>query len=194
MRSVALLRGSADAFAADVPAGTERVFEPLSMVGDIGPMVVAGGVLVLLGLGAVALWRSGVTTLLPFTVSGYSEGDSPTDANSTAVGAEARSSSAVAAESTHETAARSRVDEEQQSEQEEQSDPELIVEILEEHDGRMRQAAIVDETEWSKSKVSMVLSEMEDDGHISKLRVGRENIVSLTGNEPEAAGSPFDDE
>ena len=40
----------------------------------------------------------------------------------------------------------------------------------------------------------MLLSEMEDDGDISKLRVGRENIISLAGNEPEAAGSPFEDE
>ena len=58
----------------------------------------------------------------------------------------------------------------------------------------MKQAKIVDETGWSKSKVSMLLSEMEDDGDISKLRMGRENIISLSGSEPEAAGSPFEDE
>jgi hypothetical protein len=40
----------------------------------------------------------------------------------------------------------------------------------------------------------MLLSDMEDDEHISKLRVGRENIISLKGHEPDAAGSPFDDE
>jgi hypothetical protein len=40
----------------------------------------------------------------------------------------------------------------------------------------------------------MLLSDMEDDGEISKLRVGRENIISKRGMEPEAAGSPFDDE
>jgi len=32
----------------------------------------------------------------------------------------------------------------------------------------MKQVNIVEETEWSKSKVSMLLSEMEDDGDISK--------------------------
>ena len=58
----------------------------------------------------------------------------------------------------------------------------------------MKQVDIVEETDWSKSKVSMLLSDMEDDGEVSKLRVGRENIVSLTGHEPDAAGSPFDDE
>jgi hypothetical protein len=40
----------------------------------------------------------------------------------------------------------------------------------------------------------MLLSDMEEAERISKLRVGRENIVSLTGHEPDAAGSPFEDE
>jgi uncharacterized membrane protein len=66
--------------------------------------------------------------------------------------------------------------------------------LLEENGGRMRQVAIVEETEWSKSKVSMLLSDMEEEGDISKLRVGRENIISLAGEEPEAAGSPFEAE
>jgi hypothetical protein len=74
------------------------------------------------------------------------------------------------------------------------TDEDRVVSLLEEHGGRMRQVNIVDETGWSKSKVSMLLSDMEDDDQISKLRVGRENIVSLDGHEPDVAGSPFDDE
>ncbi|EMA43107.1 helix-turn-helix transcriptional regulator [Halococcus saccharolyticus] len=74
------------------------------------------------------------------------------------------------------------------------SDEEVVRSLLDENDGRMHQSEIVSETGWSKSKVSMLLSEMADDGDISKLRVGRENIVSLDGHEPEAAGSPFDEE
>jgi len=74
------------------------------------------------------------------------------------------------------------------------SDDERVIILLEENGGRMKQVDIVEETDWSKSKVSMLLSDMEDDDQISKLRVGRENIVSLTGNEPDAVGSPFDDE
>ena len=74
------------------------------------------------------------------------------------------------------------------------SDSDRVVKLLEDNGGRMKQVNIVDETEWSKSKVSMLLSEMEDEGDISKLRVGRENIISLAGHEPDAAGSPFDDE
>lgn len=74
------------------------------------------------------------------------------------------------------------------------SDEEVVRSLLGENDGRMRQSEIVDETGWSKSKVSMLLSEMAEAGELSKLRVGRENIVSLDGYEPEAAGSPFDEE
>ncbi|WP_435333413.1 helix-turn-helix transcriptional regulator [Haloarchaeobius sp. TZWWS8] len=74
------------------------------------------------------------------------------------------------------------------------TDEDRVVRLLERNGGRLRQSHIVDETDWSKSKVSMLLSEMEDEGTISKLRVGRENIVSLAGHEPDAAGSPFEDE
>jgi hypothetical protein len=74
------------------------------------------------------------------------------------------------------------------------SDEDRVVNLLSENDGRLTQVEIVEETDWSKSKVSMLLSDMEEEGTISKLRVGRENIISLDGDEPEAAGSPFDEE
>ena len=74
------------------------------------------------------------------------------------------------------------------------NDDDRVIELLEENGGRMKQVDIVETTDWSKSKVSMLLSDMEDDGRISKLRVGRENIISLAGEEPDAAGSPFDEE
>jgi hypothetical protein len=74
------------------------------------------------------------------------------------------------------------------------SDEERVMALLDEEGGRMKQSRIVEETDWSKSKVSMLLTDMEDDDDITKLRVGRENIISLPGNEPEAARSPFDDD
>jgi hypothetical protein len=74
------------------------------------------------------------------------------------------------------------------------SDEDRVLNLLEENGGRMKQVTIVDETDWSKSKVSMLLSDMEEEDLISKLRVGRENIISLAGEEPDAAGSPFDEE
>ncbi|WP_408958481.1 helix-turn-helix transcriptional regulator [Natrinema sp. 74] len=79
------------------------------------------------------------------------------------------------------------------SEEELMTDEDRVVKLIRENGGRMKQVNIVEETGWSKSKVSMLLSDMEDDGTISKLRVGRENIISLEGFEPEATKSPFDE-
>ncbi|MFU8869267.1 helix-turn-helix transcriptional regulator [Natronococcus sp.] len=73
------------------------------------------------------------------------------------------------------------------------TDEDRVIKLIRENGGRMKQVNIVEETGWSKSKVSMLLSEMEREGDISKLRVGRENIISLEGFEPEAAKSPFDE-
>jgi len=67
-------------------------------------------------------------------------------------------------------------------------DDERVTRLLAENGGRMRQVSIVEETGWSKSKVSMLLSEMEEAGQLSRIRIGRENVVSLPGYEPDAAG------
>jgi hypothetical protein len=74
------------------------------------------------------------------------------------------------------------------------SDEDRVMKLLDGNGGRMKQVNIVEETGWSKSKVSMLLSDMEEEEMISKLRVGRENIISKKGMEPEAARSPFEDE
>ena len=79
------------------------------------------------------------------------------------------------------------------SDEELMTDEDRVVKLIRENGGRMKQVNIVEETGWSKSKVSMLLSDMEDDGTISKLRVGRENIISLEGFEPEATKSPFEE-
>ncbi|WP_265112011.1 helix-turn-helix transcriptional regulator [Halosolutus halophilus] len=73
------------------------------------------------------------------------------------------------------------------------TDDDRVVKLIRENGGRMKQVNIVEETGWSKSKVSMLLSDMEEEGTISKLRVGRENIISLEGFEPEATKSPFEE-
>ena len=57
------------------------------------------------------------------------------------------------------------------------SNGERVLLLLEEHDGQVRQSTIVEETDWSKSKVSRVLSEMEADGEIAKVDVGRGNVI-----------------
>lgn len=64
-------------------------------------------------------------------------------------------------------------------------DERFVVTLLEEHDGRVRQSRIVEASDWSKSKVSRLLSTMETEGHVEKVTVGRENVIALPGEEPE---------
>lgn len=59
------------------------------------------------------------------------------------------------------------------------SDEERVERLLERNGGRMKQADIVEETDWSNAKVSQLLSSMEEEGHIDKLRIGRENLISF---------------
>ncbi|WP_435124007.1 DUF7343 domain-containing protein [Halobaculum sp. D14] len=67
-----------------------------------------------------------------------------------------------------------------------------VLAVLRRNGGRIRQSTLVDETGWSKSKVSRVLSRMADDDKVTKINVGRGNVVTLPGDEPDGADSPFD--
>ncbi|GAB3671792.1 DUF7345 domain-containing protein [Halopiger thermotolerans] len=59
------------------------------------------------------------------------------------------------------------------------TDEDRVRQLLERNDGRMRQAAIAEELEWSASKTSRVVSGMADEGTVEKLRIGRENVIDL---------------
>ena len=167
--------------AGGTPGGPTTVAAGAGSGAETPTMLVIGFVVVVLGLTGALAWRSG-------GLDGLLGGD----------GGDGGVAAEPAGESTAGTAAESAsADAESEaavSEEELLTDDARVVNLLEENGGRMKQVNIVEETGWSKSKVSMLLSEMEDDGDISKLRVGRENIISLAGNEPEAAGSPFEDE
>ncbi|WP_225935325.1 DUF7345 domain-containing protein [Halobaculum magnesiiphilum] len=63
------------------------------------------------------------------------------------------------------------------------SDEERVERLLDAHGGRMRQGTIVDETGWSDAKVSQLLSAMADNGRVEKLRLGRENLISLVDDD-----------
>lgn len=65
------------------------------------------------------------------------------------------------------------------------SDEERVLAILDDHDGEIKQAELVDTVDWSKSKVSRVLSEMEEGGRVEKLRLGRENLVRTVDDQPQ---------
>ncbi len=59
------------------------------------------------------------------------------------------------------------------------SDEERVERLLSQNGGRMKQARIVKETGWSNAKVSQLLSSMDEDDRIDKLRIGRENLISF---------------
>lgn len=65
------------------------------------------------------------------------------------------------------------------------TDEESVISTLRNHSGVTWQRHIVAETDWSESKVSRVLCRMEDDGVVRRYRVGRQNLVSLPGREPD---------
>ena len=68
------------------------------------------------------------------------------------------------------------------------SDEERVERLLDHNGGRMRQADIVKETGWSDAKVSQLLSTMAEDGDVEKLRLGRENLISLPDEDGEDEG------
>ena len=153
--------------------------------GDSFPMLLLGSAVLVIGLGAGAAWRSGAFGSSTTTGDGGGGASAETASGDTASTEASAGAGAGAAAESAEPAV---------PDEELLTDEDRVIQMLEDSGGRMKQATIVDETGWSKSKVSMLLSDMEAEGDISKLRVGRENIVSLKGHEPDAAGSPFDDE
>ncbi|WP_435159718.1 helix-turn-helix transcriptional regulator [Haladaptatus sp. DFWS20] len=72
------------------------------------------------------------------------------------------------------------------------TDEERIRSLLIQYGGRMKQADITSETSWSKSTVSRKLSKMEENDEVTRVQIGRGNLVFLNGSEPEASKSPFE--
>ncbi|QLG29805.1 helix-turn-helix domain-containing protein (plasmid) [Halorarum halophilum] len=71
------------------------------------------------------------------------------------------------------------------------TDEDRVMKLLREYGGPMPQKELSDETGWSASKVSRLLSSMEEDDKITKITIGRENVIKLGG---EHQNSPFDQE
>ena len=70
-----------------------------------------------------------------------------------------------------------------------QSDEEQVLALVEDNGGRTQQARIIVSTDWSESKVSTLLARMPEGGSVTKLRLGRENLICLNGEESELVGS-----
>lgn len=59
-----------------------------------------------------------------------------------------------------------------------------VLGTLDEANGTMWQEEIRQNLEWSASKTSRKLSELEDDGNIRRHQIGRRKVVCLPGCEP----------
>jgi len=66
------------------------------------------------------------------------------------------------------------------------ADVDKVTRVLQEAGGRMKQSEIGEELDWSKAKTSRVLSRLEDDGEIEKLRLGRENVIDLADDDDQS--------
>jgi hypothetical protein len=126
---------------------------------DIGGLAIAGiVVVVLLGLGgAVVYGRRNVDTDDP---------DGPAERTGGRAGTPP-ATGRDAGPDAHETQEAVLTDEEQ------------VLELLNANGGRMRQAAIAEEFDWSASKTSRVVGRLSDEGSVEKLQLGRENLVTL---------------
>jgi len=148
-----------EAFAA-TPPGLPQILSP--MAAGIGGVIL--GALLLIG------WRRGYYGGVSLSTNGGDEnGDStPPEAPAPPTGPMVSNGSESDGEAPDEEA-----------DVELLSDEERVERLLRQNDGRMKQAKIVEETRWSNAKVSQLLSGMADEGRIEKLRIGRENLISL---------------
>lgn len=74
------------------------------------------------------------------------------------------------------------------------SDEEKIIMFLEEAGGQMFQSDLVKKTDFSKSKLSMVLSDLKEKGTIIKIKKGKENLIRLNKGLANAEIPPIEDE
>lgn len=61
------------------------------------------------------------------------------------------------------------------------SDEERVLRFLDERGGRVKQQELVSEMEWSESKTSDVVADLQEAETVDVVRIGRENVVALPG-------------
>ena len=59
------------------------------------------------------------------------------------------------------------------------SNEERVIQLLEQHDGRLKQQQVVQELDWTDAKTSQVIGELREEGTVETFRIGRENVVRL---------------
>ncbi len=141
------------------------------------------GLLLLLVVGALAVLVWQHNGELPGWAGGTEPGDGPHPGGDPTPSNPTASASPAAPEPES-----SSVDQTTESEAQSEpllSDEERVLQLLADNDGRMKQAKIVQETDWSNAKVSQLLTDMAEKGEVEKLRIGRENLISLPGRSPD---------
>ncbi|MDZ7849622.1 MAG: hypothetical protein U5K70_02000 [Halodesulfurarchaeum sp.] len=161
-------------FGADEPTVVFEAFEPAAGLLDLLSPMVAGIGAAILGIALLIGWRRGY---LGQPVEADEARSGPGDGDpSAALPSGKGESGALDGEPVEATGAASAAPD---VDTDLLSDEERVEHLLREHDGRMKQARIVEETRWSNAKVSQLLSSMAEAGRIEKLRIGRENLISL---------------
>lgn len=56
-------------------------------------------------------------------------------------------------------------------------DETVVHRLLDVEGGRIRQGSVIEQTNWSSAKVSRLLTTMENQNEIERVRIGREKIV-----------------
>jgi hypothetical protein len=56
---------------------------------------------------------------------------------------------------------------------------ERVLQLLEEHGGRIKQQQVVAELDWTEAKTSQVVTSLREEEQIEVLRIGRENVLAL---------------
>ncbi|ELY46691.1 helix-turn-helix transcriptional regulator [Natronorubrum sulfidifaciens] len=63
------------------------------------------------------------------------------------------------------------------------SNEERVLQLLEQHGGRLKQQAVVSELDWTEAKTSQVVSGLREDDKIEVFRIGRENVLALPADD-----------
>lgn len=63
------------------------------------------------------------------------------------------------------------------------SNEERVLRLLDQRGGRMKQQEVVQALDWTEAKTSQVVSDLRDEGKIESFRLGRENVLSLPGED-----------
>ncbi len=63
------------------------------------------------------------------------------------------------------------------------SNEERVLQLLEEHGGRMKQQQVVQKLDWTEAKTSQVVGNLREEGKVETFRIGRENVLTLPGED-----------